>query len=129
MSRVSTFRHASWTSCPSAAVFEYAARALETGDVLFLPDLPFGIEPDETFLCSPAIIAGGKNISFDPASGRLGGSSLRSDEAERLRQMLSRFSALSQVLVEQLFPFYAGRIVRGRASFRPVEIEGRATSW
>src|SRR5260370_3723651 len=43
--------------------------------------------------------------------------------------MMRRFSDAAAGLVDTLCPHYRGRVVRGRASFRPAEIVGRASSW
>jgi hypothetical protein len=43
--------------------------------------------------------------------------------------MLGRYGRLAEALVAEIAPAYAGRLVRARASFRPAEIAGRATSW
>src|SRR5205814_257945 len=69
---------------------------------------------------------------FDPSSGRIGGAALSSVPqagAEPLTAMLRRFSNGATSLVEALFPAYARRLERGRASFRPAEIAGRRTTW
>src|SRR6185295_2172409 len=78
---------------------------------------------------APDILVGAKNVSFDPLSGRLGGTSLTGDRAARLHEVLATFSQAATSLVGQLFPAFAGRLERGRASFRPAEIVGRATTW
>ena len=49
------------------------AAALESGEVLFFPDLAFAVHESERPLFSPAIVTTAKNISFDPRSGRIGG--------------------------------------------------------
>src|SRR5262249_19098860 len=46
-----------------------------------------------------------------------------------LGDLASRFSAAAFALVNDLAPVYRQRIVVGRASFRPVEIAGRSSSW
>src|SRR5207248_8028485 len=66
---------------------------------------------------------------FDPATGHVGGSSLSGPMAATLRGMLSRFSDEALAFVRQTCPAYSSHIVRGRTSFRPVEIAGRASSW
>src|SRR5262249_30720987 len=43
--------------------------------------------------------------------------------------LMSRFSDDAQAQVDRLFPGYRGRVRRGRTSFRPVEVAGRASSW
>ena len=73
MSNVVTLPIASWGATPPSAIQESSVAALEAGDVLFLPALEFAVEPREATLFTPAILGSSKNSSFDPASGRLGG--------------------------------------------------------
>lgn len=102
---------------------------LEAGDVVWAPRGFFMVDQAERVLLSPRVLAGGKNVSFDPATGRLGGTSRSGEAAEALRGMLSRFSDGAQAFVEQVCPEYVGRLARGRTSFRPIEIAGRPSSW
>lgn len=122
-------RHAGWALPPAPDVVSDSVDALERGDVLFLPDLPFYIDADESPLFSPAILSSAKNASFDPITGRLSGTTLAGKELDRLRRLMTRFSDRAAALVGYLFPRYRGRLRRARASFRPADIAGRATSW
>jgi hypothetical protein len=119
----------SWSETPPAEAVSAAAPALERGDVIFLPELDFGVEPAETVLFTPSILGSSKNASYDPASGRLGGTTAVGRDADALRGFIHRFSESAASLVGRLFPSYRARIARGRASFRPAEIAGRPTSW
>jgi hypothetical protein len=105
------------------------AESLESGNVLFFPRLPFPIESDESAIFSPGILAASKNSSFDPASGRVGGTTLTGADLERLGRMMRRFSDAASTFIEELLPAYRGRIGRARSSFRPAEIAGRQTTW
>jgi len=106
-----------------------AVRALEEGRVLVLPQLPFHTEPDEApFLSAGASAGERKNISLDPATGRIGNTSLPPDAAARLARMIDRFGRSAEQLLHDLLPGYAPTLERARTSFRPVEIEGRPTS-
>jgi hypothetical protein len=105
--------------------------------VLLLPELAFDIRWEENAHFSPSIAAA-KNVSFDPATGRLGGTAVKKaqsvqtgevDPLASLSAMLRRFSAAAGSLVEALFPAYNGRLQTARASFRPAEIAGRKTTW
>ncbi|HEX3645443.1 MAG TPA: Kdo hydroxylase family protein [Vicinamibacterales bacterium] len=118
-----------WRKPQSQEAVAAAQRALEAGHVLFLPALPFAVEPLETLLFTPSILGSSKNASYDPASGRLGGTTATGHDAETLRRFVHRFSESAASLVDQLLPAYRGRIVRGRASFRPAELAGRRSSW
>src|SRR5262245_41383755 len=100
----------SWSGAASSADADEAERGIEAGQVLFLPELPFGCEPQETVLFTPAILGSAKNASFDPATGRLGGTSASGADAELLRLLIRRFSDSASALVEALLPKYRGLI-------------------
>src|SRR5207248_8416946 len=89
----------------------------------------FAVAPREARLFTPAILGSSKNSSFDPASGRLRGTTATGGDAELLRGLIQRFSAAAAELVDRLLPRYRGGVTPGRASFRPAEIAGRQTSW
>ena len=96
---------------------------------MLLAQLPFALSPDETFLRSPAVMGSErKNISFDPASGEVGNTSLAGADAECLRTMLRRFGDAAETLLRDLLPGYAPALERARTSFRPAEIAGREYS-
>jgi hypothetical protein len=129
VSSVVRISHPVWNAAATPDAAAAAAPALERGDVVWLADLPFPVEADFSPLFSPDILSSSKNASFDPASGRVGGTTLAADDVERLRRMMVRFSDGARALVEQLLPRYRGRIERARSSFRPAEIAGRTSSW
>jgi hypothetical protein len=128
MTKVIQIPGVSWSAAPSEAVAQ-GARELEAGGVLFLPDLRFHVEPHEALLFTPTILGSSKNASYDPASGRLGGSTASGADAEMLAGFIRRFSEAAASLVQRLLPAYGDRLVRARASFRPAEIAGRQTTW
>jgi hypothetical protein len=106
-----------------------AMRALEEGRVLVLPRLAFRTEPEEApFLSADAAGGERKNISLDPATGRIGNTTLQPDAAARVTGMIDRFGRSAELLLRDLLPDYASVLERARTSFRPVEIEGRPTS-
>lgn len=131
MTRVTDVERTSWTggSSVTAASPSAIAEPLESGDVLFLPALPFRVLPEESSLFSPAILSTAKNASFDPRSGRVGGATVSGGDLERLRGLMQRFSEQTAALVDALLPPYRGRIQQARTSFRPAEIAGRPSSW
>ncbi len=106
-----------------------ATAVVEGGDVLWLRGHGFEILAEERPLLSPAVLTSGKNVSFDPATRTVGGSAAGGPAAESLREMLSRFSDEAEALVRRVLPAYQARVRRGRASFRPVEVAGRESSW
>ena len=129
LSRLSTLAHASWADPLTPALAADATVALESGRVLFLPNLRFLVNRDEQAIFSPSILASSKNTSFDPVSGRVAGTTLAGDEQAHLARIMSRFSDSAHTLVNALFPRYRDHLIRARASFRPAEIAGRQTSW
>ena len=129
MSSVATIDHTDWTAMPDREAAVEATRALEAGDVVLLPELGFAVESGEASFFTPAILDNSKNASFDPASGRLGGTTAKGRDAETLRRFIQRFSESAAALVNRVLPRYRDHLTRGRASFRPTEIAGRATTW
>jgi hypothetical protein len=129
MTKVLQLSGCGWSEPPHTEAVAAAAPALEAGDVLFLPELRFDVEPLESLLFTPTILGSSKNASYDPASGRLGGTSATGRDADTLRAFIHRFSDSAAALVGRLFPAYRERLARGRASFRPAEIAGRQTTW
>lgn len=128
MTSICPLEHSSWSDGSTDAAGNPVER-LEQGAVLFLPRLAFEAETREATLFSPAILSSAKNASFDPATGRVGGTTLQGENQDRLRELMARFSHCATALVDTLLSRYCGRVVRGRASFRPAEIAGRASSW
>jgi hypothetical protein len=103
---------------------------LEAGGVLVFPSLRFELQPGERrFLNAAYADPAAKNISLR-MHDELRGAVLRTgEEHEALRAMLVRFRDQAEALTARLFPHYAGSTRRGNASFRPVQVEGRVTSW
>jgi 3-deoxy-D-manno-octulosonic acid hydroxylase-like protein len=131
LSRLFQVDRCDWSRAAAAAAIPPGAviHALESGDVVFLPSLRFALQPDEAALLTPAILGRAKNASFDPATGRLGGTTVSSEQAASLRALMQRFSDAASALVSDLCPRYRPHLDRRRASFRPAEIAGRTTTW
>ena len=119
---------ADWDQQPSAAEQQQAVLALESGDVVFLPQLRFRILSDESPLLSPDVRGRAKNVSLLP-SGAVRGTDAGDAELALLHGMMTRFADASTGLLHRLFPLYAGRLQRARTSYRPVDVVGRQTSW
>jgi len=118
-----------WTDVLSHDSAAHALAALERGEVLFFPNLRFVIERSEAVLFTPSILGNSKNASFDPATGRLGGTTATAADLGALQSLMRRFSDAAMTLVTGVCPAYGSRIERRRASFRPAEIAGRKTTW
>jgi 3-deoxy-D-manno-oct-2-ulosonic acid (Kdo) hydroxylase len=129
MTKLVALAHNGWVDAVVEQGDVRAADVLERGDVIFLPRLAFPVDSGEEALFSPAILRSAKNASYDPRSGRIGGTSLAAGEGGRLGAFMSRFSSHAAALIDSLLPEYTGRLQRMRASFRPAEIAGRRTSW
>ncbi|NGY05406.1 Kdo hydroxylase family protein [Solimonas terrae] len=119
-----------WQAPIAAQLAAQALDALEAGSVLRLP-LPFTLRAEERTLLSPQLLSGTrKNISYNPASGRLQGADGDAVLETRLRGFLARYHASARALVEHLFAPYRDALIDGRASYRPAEIAGRVPkSW
>jgi hypothetical protein len=118
----------SWTGPFATETRSRAQSALENGGVLYFPRLAFALSGSETGLRDARLSDGkAKNISLDPESGKLQGSSAGGEQALRLAAMMERFGAGATGFVRALLPNYAG-VERARTSYRPVEVKGRAYS-
>jgi len=103
--------------------------ALEQGEVVHLPKLAFPLHEGEESLLDPDLCDGrSKNISFDPAAGRMGG--LKADDLRALlvKRLMERFSAWSLASARLLLPAYAGALQLARTSLRPCAVETRSQS-
>jgi hypothetical protein len=128
MQPLAAFELESWAGPFDDATQTSAQDALESGKVLYFPNLPFVLLADETGLLTDALSNGrAKNISRDP-DGRIQGDTASPEESARLSAMMARFAAQSRDLVLGLFPTFAAGIDQARTSYRPVEIAGRIYS-
>ena len=122
------FDIADWKPKANAALRHRAVDALENGNVVVLPHLPFVLtEQERTYLRPDAVKEGTKTIKFEPANGKVWGTADQAGE-DALRGMLQRYSKQTHALVLALFPGYAKALKLGATSFRPVEALGRAQS-
>jgi hypothetical protein len=106
-----------------------AADALETGRLLYAPQLPFELSEAERRFLSPNYLGTSKNVSFRPHSGELRGTDCQGSERDELAAMLRRYYDRASDLLQALCPGYGDRLTPGFTSFRPAEIAGRTTSW
>jgi len=120
---------ADWDAQGADEIRELAGPALEQGNVVFFPRLAFAIPDAERGLLSLTLDAHAKNISFDPTTGRLQGTTLAGAEAGTLKALMDRYATSTRELLFRIFPHYRAHATLGRTSFRPLEIAGRVTSW
>jgi hypothetical protein len=118
-----------WAGPFSDELRKRAVDALESGKVVYFPSLPFTLEDNERSLLSPQLAdPKSKNISLDPRSGSVKGTSANDADRARLQTMLQRFASSATRLMGDLFPEYTKGLERARTSYRPVEIVGRSYS-
>jgi 3-deoxy-D-manno-oct-2-ulosonic acid (Kdo) hydroxylase len=120
----------SWSEPFSSEIIGKAADALETGRLLYAPQLPFELSANERRFLSPYCLdAKSKNVSFRPDSGALRGTRCVGAERDQLLSMLQRYYTRASDLLKAICPEYSGHLTPGFTSFRPAEIAGRSTSW
>lgn len=99
---------------------------IEVGKVILLPKLKFELLSEEQkFLTENCADKKSKNISFDPKTGNVRGSSCEDQDLAQLGLMISRFASSARNLVDSLFPYYKDALQVGRSSFRPLATEQR----
>lgn len=102
---------------------------LESGKVLYFPQLPFALLPEEKVLLDPEIRDPKvRNISLD-AAGHLKGAVGDTATQLALALMIGRFREQAQSLVYSLLPKYQGALRLAPTSYRPTQVETRAQSW
>jgi len=119
-----------WDGPFTSAQQDQAITALEHGHLLYCPSLAFQLERIELGFLSPAWSDGTrKNLSYEPATGRLGGTTVQGAEADVLKGMMARYATLSHRLLDELLPTYRTSLEQARTSFRPAEVENRPQSY
>ncbi len=129
MTAIHPIELAAWDGPLSATDQAIATDALEAGHVLFLPRLRFALSPAERAFLSPAVVGKSKNVSYDPASGKVGGATVAPLKVHELRALMDRYAASTRRLLATLLPSYAGGLRQAKTSLRPVEVVGRKQSW
>jgi hypothetical protein len=101
---------------------------LEEGKVLFFPEYYFS--DVEQSLMSETILDGSrKNISYDPQRKVINAYKKEIPELDiKLKQMMQGYADFSHQLIQATLPAYIPHLKWGRTSFRPAQINGRASS-
>lgn len=119
-----------WKAPVSTDANNQAINAIEQGRILHFPTLTFQLLPDENeFLSSSYADTKAKNISFNRHTQQLRCAKCSTDQYNRLKHMLQRFSEQAEQFVHGLLTPYAAALQLGRTSFRPIEIAGRVSSY
>jgi hypothetical protein len=119
----------SWTAPITAQIQTEATEALEAGCVLFFPGLQFELGANEREFLDASVVGKSKNVSYNPANGSVGGTTVAPMKVQDLRALMDRFAASTRNLLGSLLPSYRGGIQQQRTSLRPVEVAGRKQSW
>ncbi len=118
-----------WDESISTETQNLAIESLESGKVIYLPQLNFTLLPDEKKFLSPDLVdPKRKNISYDLQKDLLGGTLAAGNEKEQLKEMLRRYALNASSFMKRLFPHYAESLIQSKTSFRPTEIFGRKSS-
>ena len=113
-----------WSGPYDAGMKARALLALESGAVLFFPNLAFVLsEAEKRFLDASVSDGKAKNISLDHTTGTMQASALTGEAARELAAMMERFGSLATGLVHGLLPYR--NVERARTSFRPVQVKDR----
>lgn len=115
-----------WSRGPTASV----EAEVEHGHVLQFPRLVFALRDDERRFLDPRWADGkAKNVTLRAGTGELRGASGSTADLAALQAMVARFRDQAAQLVDRLFPHYRGALRPGHTTYRPIGIQGRATSW
>lgn len=130
MSRVHDLAVRQWAPTVGGSAQALCIEMLERGNVVLLPQLGFDLSSDERRFLDPSWSApNAKNISYDPATGRIRGAQGDAEALQALQSMVERFHRQALGLIERLFPRYASALSRARTSFRPQPVADRQISW
>ena len=119
----------SWQATVDKNLQEKLLKDIEVGNVIFLPKLKFELSQEEQkFLRPECADKKSKNISFNPNTEDLKGSSCQGEDLADLKAMIMRFAQQSRKLTESLFPHYKDSLQTGRTSYRPLDTKERKAS-
>lgn len=123
------FETTEWSAVWEEEASALAAHALESGRILFFPNLRFELSNGERRFLSPKWSSGNaKNISYDPGKDEVRGTKASGADRADLAGLMRRYSQHAKELVTCACRGYESAIQSGRTSFRPVEIVGRESS-
>ncbi|MEX3557743.1 MAG: Kdo hydroxylase family protein [Burkholderia sp.] len=109
---------------------EQLLAAVETGKVLYFPNLRFAIEGGEEALLDPVLAdSKRKNISLAPNGGAVAGVLGDAVTQSAVRALVARYQQQAASLVDGLFTEYRGRMRVAPTSLRLRQVETRETSW
>ena len=119
-----------WSGSDLAATRETLRVALETGKVLYFPNLRFAIDGGETALLDPKLAdPKRKNISLTPGGGALHGVVGDGVTQSAVRALVARYQTQARTLVDHLFPEYGDALRPAPTSLRLMRVETRPRPW
>lgn len=123
---IETFEINHWNNGFTPEIQNKAINALESGKVVYMPNLAFDLLPHEKVLLNPEVCsAARKNVCYDLKKDRLSGQNNAYTQVADLQSMMRRYALQGNQLLKNLFPEYAEHAIHARTSYRPVEIAGR----
>jgi hypothetical protein len=130
MERIENFSMNDWQGTFDHETQMRAIAALESGKILYFPQLPFEISNLEQKFLSPSCVdTKTKNISYDSRRDHIKGAVCDEGDRAAIKNMMRRYKNFTQGLINKLLPHYNVSLASARTSFRPVEILGRPTSY
>lgn len=115
-----------WRNTPGRP--EWTA-AVESGKVLYFPQLAFALSDQEKTLLRPDVRdPKSRNISLN-VDGTLKGAAGDEATQRQVAEMIGRFREQAVSLITRLFPQYAQVMRLAPTSYRPMQVETRAQSW
>ncbi|EKD70064.1 MAG: hypothetical protein ACD_46C00655G0002 [uncultured bacterium] len=128
---IKKFSTSNWHESISQVTQTDAIQTLETGNILFFPQLAFELSAEEKkFLTTEYADPKAKNISYHSVKNKLWGvQHLTDEEHEQLKIMMERFAQCASALIKNYFPSYTKSLTMARTSFRPMQISDRKSSY
>lgn len=128
---IETFSNTQWNELTTNENQQRAISKLESGNLLYFPNLAFTLtDAEKAFLTPDVADPHSKNIGYHPRQNKLWGvKNLSEDERKQMKAMMRRFSGEAQTLMKNTLPHYHEELILGRTSFRPVQISNRKTSY
>ena len=125
------FTTSQWNECFNDLNQQRAISQLESGHILYFPQLAFTLsDAEKAFLTPDVADPHSKNIGYHPEHNKIWGVKNLSDaKRNQLKNMLRRYAANCQTFIANLLPHYHSELILGRTSFRPLQVSNRKTSY
>lgn len=101
---------------------------LESGHVLFFPNLGFPLQDGQLFASEACLGKGRKSMTYYQRDRTMKGINPHNKHLNLFKTMMQNYVEFSQKLINHVCPSYASNLIMGRTSFRPMEVKGRKLS-